>query len=107
MPAKNKRHTKWAQEHIPLLQARGEDVTARLVARAVDETQTLRVILSMVLAVSTVGAGWIIDRSVPPGETGSFSTIATGAILIGLLAYVGTMVSDGIVHKRIKELANA
>ena len=106
MPEKNKRHIEWALENVPLLQARGEEATARLVARAVDETQTLRVVVSMVLTLLTVAVGWIIQTGIRGDEPGPVSPFVTAAILIGLLTYLGGLVSDGILHKRIRDLAN-
>ena len=107
MPAKNQRHIKWALENVPLLRARGEEEAASIVSRALDETLTLRVGVSLILAVLTVAVGWIIEADFRAEESSRTSSIVTGAILMGLLAYVGTIVSDFILHKRITDLANA
>lgn len=106
MPAKNQRHVKWALENIPSLRAHGEGEAANIVSRALDETLTVRVVVSLVLAVLTAAVGWFVDTEYRAEESSRTSAIVTTAILIGLLAYVGAIVSDFILHKRITDLAN-
>lgn len=103
---KNKRHIEWALEHVPLLRARGEEVTARIVARAIEQTQTLRVVISLVLTFLTLGGGWFIEEDILAEGSSPTNAFIIAAIAIGLLGYVGAIVSDAIVHKRISDLAN-
>ena len=99
------RYLEWVADNVPLLAMRDSAEQKTIVRHAVEQTQVLRILLGVAgaLAGGLIGAGIMEFVAVESLSNRSYTIVLS--VCAGLVAYLASIASEVLVHRKIRRIA--
>ena len=99
------RYLEWVAANLPLLAMRDSSEQKSIVRNAVEQTQAIRILLGVAggLLGGFLGAGLIEYFIEKPVSNRSYTIMLS--VCAGLVAYLASIASEVLVHKKIRAMA--